>query len=76
MFLFNWLNHLYSKNQPENVAWLERMRALLDEYDARTMVGEVGEMNRPIELMGEYTSGKRLHMAYSFEMLNFEIWVL
>ncbi len=69
---YNWLNHLYSKNQPENVAWLERMRALLDEYDARTMVGEVGEMNRPIELMGEYTTGKRLHMAYSFEMLNFE----
>ena len=36
------------------------------------MVGEVGELSRPIELMDEYTTGKRLHMAYSFEMLNFE----
>ena len=69
---YNWLDHRFSKNQPENIAWLERMRRLLDEYDARTMVGEVGELNRPIELMGEYTTGKRLHMAYSFEMLNFE----
>ena len=69
---YNMLFHTYSKNRPENIAFLERMRALLDEYDARTMVGEVGEANRPIEMMGEYTTGKRLHMAYSFEMLNYE----
>lgn len=34
------------------------------------MVGEVGEAHRATELMGEYTSGQRLHMAYSFEMLK------
>ena len=27
--------HLFSKNQPENLAFLERMRTLLDEYEAR-----------------------------------------
>lgn len=64
------LYHLFSKNQPENIAFLERMRALCDEYDARTMVGEVGEWHHPIELMGKYTTGKRLHMAYSFDMLG------
>ncbi len=64
--------HLYSKNQPENLAFLERIRALMDEYDDRAMVGEVGDSHKPIELMGEYTSGKRLHMAYSFEMLGEE----
>ena len=62
--------HLFSKNQPENLDFLARMRALLDRYDARTMVGEVGEHHHPIELMGKYTSGHRLHMAYSFEMLE------
>jgi len=62
--------HIFSKNQPENLAFLERMRALLDEFNARTMVGEMGEDHHPIEMMGEYTSGKRLHMCYSFEMLK------
>nr|CAA6821798.1 MAG: Maltodextrin glucosidase (EC [uncultured Thiotrichaceae bacterium] len=62
--------HLFDKNQPENLPFIERMRALLDEYDDRAMVGEMGESHHPIEMMGEYTSGKRLHMCYSFEMLG------
>ncbi|MEM8978154.1 MAG: alpha-amylase family glycosyl hydrolase [Pseudomonadota bacterium] len=61
---------LFSKNQPENLVFLERLRALLDKYDARTTVGEVGDTHHSIELMGQYTSGKKLHMAYSFEMLG------
>ncbi|MEL7115456.1 MAG: alpha-amylase family glycosyl hydrolase, partial [Pseudomonadota bacterium] len=61
---------MFSKNQPENLVFMERLRALLDEYDARTTVGEIGDSHRSIELMGQYTSGKRLHMAYSFEMLG------
>ena len=62
--------HIFSKNQPENLAFLERMRGLLDEYEARAMVGEVGESHHPIRMMGEYTSGRRLQKAYSFEMLG------
>jgi len=62
--------HIFSKNQPENLVFLERMRKLLDEYEARAMVGEVGESHHPIRMMGEYTSGKRLQKAYSFEMLG------
>lgn len=61
---------LFSKNQPENLVFLERLRALLDEFEARAAVGEVGDTHHSIELMGEYTSGKRLQMAYSFEMLG------
>jgi alpha-glucosidase len=35
------------------------------------MVGEVGESGeRAIAIMAEYTQGRRLHMAYSFEMLS------
>jgi alpha-glucosidase len=64
-------DHEYSKCRPENLPFLERMRALLDEYDDRTMVGEVGEgPRRALKVMEEYTSGKRLHMAYSFDMLG------
>jgi alpha-glucosidase len=62
--------HLFSKNQPENLAFLERMRTLLDEYDGRAMVGEMGESHHAIRMMGEYTKGKRLHKCYSFEMLG------
>ncbi|HPE61143.1 MAG TPA: alpha glucosidase [Thiolinea sp.] len=62
--------HIFSKNQPENLAFLERMRALLDQFDARAMVGEMGESHHPVEMMGQYTTGKRLHMCYSFEMLG------
>jgi len=62
--------HIFSKNQPENLGFLERMRGLLDEYEARAMVGEVGESHHAIRMMGEYTSGKRLQKAYSFEMLG------
>ena len=64
-------DHRYSKTQPENLAFIERMRALTDQYDARTMVGEVGEGRRSMEVMADYTRGdRRLHMAYSFEMLG------
>ncbi len=64
-------DHEYSKTRPENIAWLERMRAVLDEYDGRAMVGEVGDApHRAVQIMADYTSGQRLHMAYSFDMLG------
>jgi alpha-glucosidase len=46
------------------------MRKLLDEYEARAMVGEMGESHHAIRMMGEYTTGRRLHKCYSFEMLG------
>lgn len=64
-------DHKYSKSRPENLGWLERMRALLDEYDGRTMVGEVGDAPyRNVQIMADYTRPGRLHMAYSFDMLG------
>ncbi len=69
---YNMLYHLFSKNQPENLIFLQKMRALLDEFDSRTLVGEVGEKYHGVELMGQYTSENRLHMAYSFDMLGYD----
>jgi alpha-glucosidase len=64
-------DQLYSKSRPENLPWLERIRALVDQYDARTIVGEVGDAPyRAVQIMADYTTGKRLHMAYSFDMLG------
>ncbi|MTE00199.1 alpha-glucosidase [Paracoccus sp. YIM 132242] len=69
---YNMQRHVYSKNRPENIAFLRRMRKLTDAYDARMMVGEVGESgDTAIRIMAEYTAGSdRLHMCYSFEMLS------
>ena len=70
--LYGMQNNIYNKTRPENVDFLERLRALTDQYEDIMMVGEVGEMgHRSIEIMGEYTEGtNRLHMAYSFAMLG------
>ncbi len=68
---YNHQDHLYSKSQPENIAFLERLRALTDEYDARTCLGEVGDAQRGLEILGQYTEGDaRMHMCYAFEFLS------
>ncbi|MEO8245458.1 MAG: alpha-glucosidase [bacterium] len=64
--------HLYSKNQPENLLWMERIRRLMDEFDDRSTVGEMGESNHPIEMMGQYTQPGRLNQCYSFEMMGYD----
>lgn len=70
--IYGMQQHLYDKTQPQNIAFLEKMRRLCDRYDEIMMVGEVGEDgHRSIEVMAEYTEGtSRLHMAYSFAMLG------
>ncbi len=63
--------HLFSKNQPENLPWIERIRAVLDEYGAAS-VGEVGESHHAIRMMGDYTGPGRLHQCYSFELMGYD----
>ena len=62
--------HLFSKNQPENLAWLERIRGVMDEYPGTATVGEVGESHHAIAIMGQYTAPGRLHQCYSFELMG------
>ncbi len=70
--LYGMQDNIYNKTRPENLNFLERLRALTDQYDDIMMVGEVGEMGaKSIRIMGDYTAGtSRLHMAYSFAMLG------
>jgi alpha-glucosidase len=67
---YNFQDHIYDKSRPENVAFLERLRAVLDEYPACATVGEVGDSQRGLEIVAAYTAGdKRVHMCYAFDFL-------
>lgn len=68
---YNHQDHLYSKNQPENLAFLERFRALMDEYQDIAVVGEVGDAQYGLQLVADYTAGDdRVHMCYAFDFLG------
>jgi alpha-glucosidase len=62
-------SHIYDKTRPENIAFLQKVRAVLDEYGA-VSIGEVGA-DDALACMAEYTAdGDKLHMAYSFNLLT------
>jgi len=61
--------HYYNNTQPENLAFLEQVRKLTDQYPGTTTLGEISSEDS-LATMAEYTSGRRLHMAYSFELLS------
>ncbi|MEM9524787.1 MAG: DUF3459 domain-containing protein, partial [Pseudomonadota bacterium] len=66
---YNHQEHLYSKNQPENLDFLRRFRSALNEYGA-CAVGEVGDAQYGLEIMGQYTRGDDfVQMCYAFEFL-------
>ncbi len=68
---YNYQDHIYSKSRPENLDFLKRFRSLLDEFDGRTCLGEVGDSLRGLEILGQYTAGdERVHMCYAFEFLE------
>ena len=61
--------HYYNNTQPENIAFLEQLRSLLNRYPGTVALGEISSEDS-LSTMAEYTQGdKRLHTAYSFELL-------
>jgi len=67
---YNHQDHLYDKNRPENLAFLRRLRAVMEPYNAAA-VGEVGDAQRGLQIMAEYTAGDDLmQMCYSFDLLS------
>lgn len=67
---YNHQLHIHDKNQPENLGFLRRLRAVMDPYEAAA-VGEVGDGQQGLEILGEYTSGDDLmQMCYAFEFLS------
>ncbi|POF34569.1 alpha-glucosidase [Roseibium marinum] len=68
---YGYQDHLYDKTRPENLLFLERLRALLDQYPGTTSVGEIGADGQAAELTASYTEAdRRIHMAYSFDLLT------
>ncbi len=67
---YNHQEHLYDKNRPENLEFLKRLRAVMNDYQDIAAVGEVGDSQRGLEIAGEYTSGgDKMQMCYAFEFL-------
>lgn len=64
--------HIYDISRPENLVFMNTLRALLDEYPDRTTMGEINGENS-MQLMAQYTEGDdKLHMAYTFDLLGAE----
>ncbi|MDP9108924.1 MAG: alpha-amylase family glycosyl hydrolase [Pseudomonadota bacterium] len=64
-------SHVYDNTRPENVAFMARVRTLLNQYGAIS-IGEIGS-DDALGVMAEYTGGgDKLHMAYSFNLLTAE----
>ncbi len=62
--------HVEDRSRPEALAFLARLRALMDSYGARMTVGEVYDQP-PLPRQKEYVAGRdRLHTAYGFFLLN------
>lgn len=67
---YNHQRHLYDKNHPQNIVFLRKLRKLMDGYKAAA-VGEIGDSQRGLEILGEYTSGPdAMQMSYAFELLS------
>ncbi len=62
--------HIFDKSQPENIEFLKRFRALLDEYPESFSVGEIGD-DIPYERAAEYTKGTELlHTTYNTQLMS------
>jgi len=66
-----WLQRqIYNRTRPENLAFVARLRTLLDRYPERMAVAEIAS-DDPVGTMVAYTDGlDRYHTAYSFVFLR------
>ncbi|MEL6187537.1 MAG: alpha-amylase family glycosyl hydrolase, partial [Myxococcota bacterium] len=67
---FSFQQHLYDITQPENLAFIEALRRLTNDYPGVFLLGEISD-DHSIDVMASYTQGQdRLHTAYTFELLG------
>ncbi len=60
--------HYFNNTRPENIGFLEDLRRLMDQYPGAVTLGEISSEDS-LATTAEYTSGRRLDMGYSFELL-------
>jgi alpha-glucosidase len=63
--------HVYDNTRPENLPFVEELRALIDQYPGAVALGEISAEDSNAAIV-EYTRPGRLHMSYSFELLGSE----
>ncbi len=61
----------YSNTQPENIEWIEDLRAFVDQWPDRCLLAEAGCCEDSEETAASYTkNGNRFHLCYSFGLLG------
>jgi alpha-glucosidase len=67
---FSRQHHMNQMCRPDNLAFLQRLRSVLNEYPNSTTVGEIGAPHA-LDIMAAYTADNdKLHMAYTFDLLG------
>ncbi|CAN5506430.1 alpha glucosidase [soil metagenome] len=66
---FDFQLHVHNQSHPDIPGFLERLRALTDEYGARFTVAEVGGAAPEREMHAFTADGRRLNSAYGFNFL-------
>jgi alpha-glucosidase len=66
---FDFQQHLYNQSHPDIVKFLERLRAVTDDYDDRFTLAEVGGDHALGEMQAFTAGNSRLNSAYGFDFL-------
>jgi alpha-glucosidase len=61
-------HHIYDSNQPDLAVYLHEMRALVDRYPNRYLVGET--FNPTPQIAAKYCTRDLLHGTFNFELMN------
>lgn len=61
--------HTHDEDHPDLHAMLRRLRALVDGYDERVLIGEVFLMD-PARVAAYYGAGDELHQGFNFSLLS------
>ncbi len=61
--------HVHDEDHPDVHAFYRRMRALVEEYDERVLIGEVYLMD-PVRVAKYYGRGDELHQGFNFSLLS------
>lgn len=68
--LYSTQTHIYDKSRPENLDFIRKLRKLMDEYDERFTVGEIGD-DHPYKRAAEYTNGHcLLNTCYNTHLMG------
>lgn len=69
---YDYQQHIHNRSHPDMIGFIERIRAVMDDYGARFTVAEIAG-DDPLAEMKQYTQGEtRLNTAYSFDYLYAE----